>query len=79
MQSYETSTTVQPQGEIRVPGVPFAPGTEVEVSIIPKRRGGAEFAVAWNRVVAELRGAMGAREWSDSEIQREISDYRAEQ
>ena len=38
MQSYETSATVEDQGQIRVAGVPFAPGTEVEVTICPKRQ-----------------------------------------
>jgi hypothetical protein len=36
MQAYETFATVQGQGEVRVVGVPFAPGTEVEVAISPK-------------------------------------------
>ena len=36
MKTYETSTTVQDRGEVRVAGVPFAPGTEVEVTISPK-------------------------------------------
>jgi hypothetical protein len=38
MQAYETSATVQGAGEIRVAGVPFEPGTEVEVSISPRRK-----------------------------------------
>jgi hypothetical protein len=36
MQYYETSATVQSQGEVHVSGVPFEPGTEVEVTISPK-------------------------------------------
>jgi hypothetical protein len=36
MTKYETSAMVQAEGEVRVRGVPFAPGTEVEVSISPK-------------------------------------------
>jgi len=36
MNSYETSATVEEQGQIRVSGVPFAPGTEVEVTIREK-------------------------------------------
>jgi hypothetical protein len=36
MSTYETSTTVGGQGEIYVAGVPFQPGTEVEVIISPK-------------------------------------------
>ena len=38
MNAYETSTTVGDQGEIHVAGVPFQPGTEVEVIISPKTR-----------------------------------------
>ena len=33
MKTYETSATVEDQGQIRLSGVPFAPGTEVEVAI----------------------------------------------
>jgi hypothetical protein len=33
MKSYETSATVEAEGEIRLIGVPFEPGTEVAVSI----------------------------------------------
>jgi hypothetical protein len=36
MQSYETSATVEDQGQVRVAGVPFAAGTEVEVIIREK-------------------------------------------
>jgi len=36
MQAYETSTTVQGQGVVSVAGVPFEPGTEVDVTISPK-------------------------------------------
>lgn len=36
MNTYETSATVENQGEIHVAGVPFAPGTEVRITIIPK-------------------------------------------
>ena len=41
MNIYERSATVEAQGEVRVAGVPFAPGTEVEVTISPKVRSGA--------------------------------------
>ena len=40
MKAYETSATVQGRGEVHVAGVPFAPGTEVEVVISPKVRSG---------------------------------------
>lgn len=38
MNTYETSATVEAQGQVRVASVPFAPGTEVEVTISPKGR-----------------------------------------
>lgn len=38
MNSFETSATVEAQGRVLLAGVPFAPGTEVEVTISPKRR-----------------------------------------
>lgn len=36
MKTYETSATVEDQGQVHVAGVPFAPGTEVEVTISPR-------------------------------------------
>jgi hypothetical protein len=36
MKIFETTATVEDQGQIRVTGVPFAAGTEVEVAISPK-------------------------------------------
>jgi hypothetical protein len=36
MKTFETSATVEDQGQIRLAGVPFAPGTEVEIKISPK-------------------------------------------
>jgi hypothetical protein len=44
MKTYETSATVQDRGEVRVAGVPFAPGTEVQVTIQPATNGGATTA-----------------------------------
>ena len=38
MTTYETSATVEEQGRVLVAGVPFPPGTEVEVTISPKVR-----------------------------------------
>jgi len=77
MKAFEASATVQPQGDIRVPGVPFAPGTEVEVTISPKRKNAAEFAEAWQRVTAELRRSPIGNSISDADIQKEIDDFRA--
>ena len=33
MNTYETTATVEDRGQVHVSGVPFAPGTEVEVTI----------------------------------------------
>jgi hypothetical protein len=33
MNTFETSATVEAQGQVHLAGVPFAPGTEVEVTI----------------------------------------------
>ena len=77
MKSYETSTTVEPQGDVRVVGVPFAPGTEVEVTISAKRKTAGEFAEAWRRVTSELRRLPQSGSIADDEIQKEIDDYRA--
>ncbi len=38
MKIYETSATVEDQGRVHVAGVPFEPGTEVDITISPKRR-----------------------------------------
>ncbi len=76
MNIYETSATVEDQGRIHVAGVPFAPGTEVEVTISPKRRSGEEFAVAWRRICAELRGRPGLKDLTDENIREEIDRFR---
>jgi hypothetical protein len=36
MNTYETTGTVEDHGQLHVAGVPFAPGTQVEVTISPK-------------------------------------------
>ena len=77
MKAYETSATVEAQGDIRVVGVPFAPGTEVEVTISPKRQNAADFTEAWQRVSAELRSLPQAATMTEGDIQQEIDDYRA--
>jgi hypothetical protein len=79
MKAFETSTTVQPQGDIRVASVPFAPGTEVEVAIIAKRKSATEFAAVWHCVTAELRNLPSAESISDQDIQQEIEQFRAGQ
>ncbi len=76
MQAYETSATVQGQGEVHVAGVPFAAGTEVEVMISPRRKDAAEFAETWQRVCSQIRATPGVVALSDADIQAEIDRYR---
>lgn len=77
METYETSATVEAQGQVRVSGVPFAPGTQVEVTISPQRRSAAEFAAAWQMLCQNLR-SQPAAQLSDAEIEQEIDDFRAD-
>jgi hypothetical protein len=77
MKAFEFSTTVQAHGDVRIVGVPFPPGTEVKVTISPKRKSAAEFAETWQRVSAELRHLREADSISDADIQKEIDDFRA--
>ena len=42
MSIFETFGTVEEQGRVLVAGVPFAPGTEVEITITPKVRSADE-------------------------------------
>jgi hypothetical protein len=77
MNTYETSATVEDQGRVQVVGVPFAAGTQVQVTIRPKRRSAEEFSAAWRRVCAELRARSGLQGISDEEIREEIDRYRA--
>jgi hypothetical protein len=76
MQAYETSATVQSQGEVHVAGVPFEPGTEVEVTISPRRKKAEEFAAAWQRVCEQIRRIPALQDLTDADIQREIDHYR---
>jgi hypothetical protein len=50
MNHYETSTTVGGQGEIHLAGVPFTPGTEVEVVVSPKALAAAQKTEAADRL-----------------------------
>lgn len=79
MQTYETIATVKDEGQVTVAGVPFAPGTEVEISMSPKRRAADDFIVAWTRICAELRSRPGAQNIEDDEIREQIDRYRAGQ
>jgi hypothetical protein len=61
MNAFETSTTIEGQGEIHLVGIPFQPGTEVEVVVSPKIRGGVARADAGARVDALLAALDRAR------------------
>lgn len=79
MQTYETSATVEDQGQVHVAGVPFAPGTEVEVTISAKRRPAEEFIAAWGQLCADLRAHPGLIDVTDEEIRDEVDRYRTGQ
>ena len=76
MKSFTTTTTVQASGEVHIREVPFAPGTEVDVMIRPKRARAAEFEQTWDRVCRELRRMPQTQSIPDDDIQKEIDDYR---
>ncbi len=58
MTTYETSAMVQAEGEVRVVGVPFAPGTEVEVTISPIIRSDEASAYVDDEAVTAARARM---------------------
>lgn len=55
MQTYETSATVNDQGRVEVIGVPFAAGTEVQITICPKRQADAETTPQDDEALAAAR------------------------
>ena len=50
MNTFETSAVVEDQGQVRVTGVPFKPGTHVEVIINPVETADAPPAAPGDRV-----------------------------
>jgi hypothetical protein len=54
MNAYETSATVEEQGQLNLAGLPFAPGTEVEITIRPKAR--LEAGLCWEGNVLVHQG-----------------------
>ena len=58
MQIFETSATVEDQGRVRVAGVPFEPGTRVEVTITPIQNGTGLSSAAEPQQVARLLAAL---------------------
>jgi hypothetical protein len=69
MSTFETSATVEEQGRVLVAGVPFAPGTEVAVSISPKQLSSKEASVADEQALATARDRM-------RELFRTITGFR---
>lgn len=59
MDSYETNTTVGQHGDIHLAGVPFAPGSQVDVTVSPKTIIAEQDAVA--NLLAALSRAHNAK------------------
>ncbi len=78
MKTFATSATVEANGKVGLSGVPFATGTEVEVTVCPKRPSVEAFRAAWMRVCRELRARSHNQNLTDADIQTEIDAYRAE-
>jgi hypothetical protein len=76
MKTFEISTTVLPAGEIRLAGVPFSAGTEVDVIVSPKRKSAEEFRLAWEEVCRQLRSLPQLQAISDEDIQAEFAAHR---
>jgi hypothetical protein len=75
MPTFETTATVEREGQVLVSGVPFRPGTEVEVTISPKRHSAEGFAAAWQQLCANLRRKVP--EISDDDIGHGVERHRA--
>jgi hypothetical protein len=69
MKSFETSATVEDQGRVQVTGVPFAAGTQVEVTISPKVRPGGTSPESDGETLAAARARM-------QELFRTIKGFR---
>ena len=72
MNTFETSAIVEDRGQIHVAGVPFEPGTRVEVTITPTRNGTELPSMAESERAARLLAALDkARnkvgEWNTTE------------
>ena len=77
MPAYETTATIDSGGELRLSDVPFEPGTQVDVFVMPKRASAEEQVAQWQRVCELIRSTPGISSITDEEIQKEIDDYRA--
>jgi hypothetical protein len=69
MSIFETSAIVEDHGQIRVAGVPFAVGTQVQVSISPKVRPDEASADVDSQALATARARM-------QELFRTIKGFR---
>jgi hypothetical protein len=69
MKTFETSVTVEDHGQVRVTGVPFAAGTEVEVRISPKSQSQIEATPSDDQGLAVARARM-------QELFRTIKGFR---
>jgi hypothetical protein len=58
MRAYETSATVGEQGKVQLTGLPFAPGTQVDVIVSPAANGEVASAQEVERRAAALFAAM---------------------
>jgi hypothetical protein len=58
METYETSATVENQGEVHLAGVPFPPGTKVEVTIHAANQSGAARGQQSAELVHQLCAAL---------------------
>jgi hypothetical protein len=69
MNTYETSGTVEDHGEVHVSGVPFAPGTEVDITISRKPRSADAVTSPDDAALAAVRDRM-------RELFRTITGFR---
>jgi hypothetical protein len=69
MQVYETSAMVEEQGQVRLAGVPFAPGTEVQITINPLVR-------AENGVTSPDEQALATARQRMRELFRTVKGFR---
>lgn len=77
MTAYETTATIESGGELRLSDVPFEPGTQVEVFVLPKRPSADERVAQWNKICELIRRTPGISEITEEDIQKEIADHRA--
>jgi 2-methylaconitate cis-trans-isomerase PrpF len=79
MKTYETSGKVEERGQLHVDGVPFAPGTEVQITISPKRSSAADFTTAWRNLCDKLRARPDVKNLTDDDIRAEVDRHRVGQ